>query len=431
MKRSPHSPEPISPQLPRIEIVTVGDEVLVGEIVNTNAAFLGKKLAEVGIDIGWMSVVGDNHEAITDAFTLAKSRSRAVIITGGLGPTPDDLTKPCLAEFMGDKIVFKKTLFDQVKERFKKMGKRFPAASLNQAEFPERAREIPNPYGTAAGIHYTGDNCEWFSLPGVPLEMRNMTENYVIPRLREIGMGGRIGIRMLRTCGIGESYLMEKLNDLDKASELVEVAFLPCFHGVDLKLTGRGDNIEDIDKRLNEAERLLMPDLASHLFASGNESLVDVTSRIARERGLKIAVAESCTGGLIAKMFTDLPGSSDIFYGGAVTYANEAKTEFVNVPAELIDRYGAVSDEVARAMAEGLRKRTGVDITAAVTGIAGPGGGTDEKPAGLTYIAVADKNGCTVQKFNFLWDRDVNRKRTAENAVRLLRDHMMNLDSAN
>jgi len=406
-----------------IELISIGDEILQGQIVNTNAAFIADRLTQNGIPTARMTIVGDQCETILDAFKRAAGRAQAVIITGGLGPTPDDLTKPCLVEFFGDKLIFREDLLVKVKDRFAARGLEMPETSRNQAEFPAGAREIPNPNGTAVGIHYSRDGVEWFALPGIPMEMRAMVDDYVIPRLQELGLGQRVAIRVLRTTGIGESFLMQQMIRLTDAAMLVEVAFLPCVFGVDLKLTACGESPGDNERRLDQAEELLLPDLEPYFYARGSETLPEVVGRMARESGLRIAVAESCTGGLIAKWLTDMPGSSDFFERGVVCYSNESKIELLGIPRELIARHGAVSKEVAEAMAAGLLKRSRASLAVSVTGIAGPGGGTCEKPVGLTYLAVADHGGCEGFKFQFGQSRDANRKRAAAAALKLLFNH--------
>jgi nicotinamide-nucleotide amidase len=303
-----------------------------------------------------------------------------------------------------------------------------PESNLSQAEFPTRAREISNPYGTATGIHYSMGGKEWFALPGVPAEMRRMMNDYVLVRLRESGFAGNVRVRVLRTASIGESNLMDRLNRLDDAARLVEIAFLPREYGVDVKLTARGAEEGILEDRLRQAENLLLPDLKDHLFGRDRETLPEAVGKLAKEKGVRIAVAESCTGGLISKLFTDIPGSSDYFDRGIVTYSNDSKTDLLGIPAEMIEEHGAVSEEVAAAMAQGMLQRSAADLTASVTGIAGPGGGTEEKPVGLVYIGIADEKRLEVRRFRFLFERDLNRKRTAMTVLKLLYDRIKNLD---
>ncbi len=411
-----------------LEIITIGDEVLMGQVVNTNAAYIGRRLTESGMEAGWMTTIGDNRQQILHALRRANARADGVIITGGLGPTPDDLTKPVLAEFFRDRLELREHLLENVRRRFEERGVEMPESNLSQAEFPRRAKEIPNPYGTAVGIHYKRGEKEWFALPGVPAEMKRMMEDYVLPRLQETGFAGKVKVRVLRTAGIGESNLMDLLQRFDEAASLVEVAFLPREYGVDVKLTARGDDESLLEDRIRQAEDLLLPDLAEHLFGRDRETLPEAVGKLARAKGVRIAVAESCTGGLISKLFTDIPGSSDYFERGVVTYSNRSKTDLLGVPAEMIERRGAVSEEVAAAMAQGLLRRSAADLTASVTGIAGPGGGTEEKPVGLVYIGIADKEHLEVHRFRFLFERDLNRKRTAMTALKLLYDRIKNLD---
>ncbi|MBU0517963.1 competence/damage-inducible protein A [bacterium] len=410
------------------EIITIGDEVLMGQIVNTNASFIGQMMTEAGISVGWMTTIGDDRQQLLHAFRLAETRAKAIIITGGLGPTPDDITKPCLVEYLQDTLEFREDLLGRVTKRFTDRGFEMPETSRNQAEFPKSATVIDNPHGTASGIHYSRAGKEWFALPGVPLEMQHMIESYVVPRLQDIGLGGQVEVSIYRTAGIGESHLKEELSNFQQAQELVEVAFLPKYFGVDLKLTARGADQNEIRQRLTNAEALLEPDLLPHVYGRDTETLAEAVGKLAIEKGVRIATAESCTGGMIAKLFTDISGSSQYFERGAVTYSNEAKKEMLGVPEQLLNDHGAVSEEVAIAMATGLLERCPADITVSVTGIAGPTGGTEEKPVGLVYIGIADKNGSDVKQFRFISDRDLNRKRSALAAVKFLYERIKNLD---
>jgi nicotinamide-nucleotide amidase len=414
----------------RVEIIIIGDEVLMGQVVNTNATYLGQKLTEAGVRVGWMTVVGDQRQPILHAFRTAQERADAVIITGGLGPTPDDYTKTCLVEFFQDKLIFKNDLLRKVQERFTLRGLIMPDTSRNQAEFPSGAVEIPNPDGTATGIHYSRKGREWFALPGVPFEMEKMVDSYVIPQLKKSETDQRVGVRILRTTGIGESFLLEAMSRLKEAQAISEIAFLPKICGVDLKITVTRDSDDEVVKRLNQVESMLRPDIEKYIYATGIDSIPEVVGWLAKAKGIRLAVAESCTGGLVAKLFTDVPGSSTYFDRGVVTYSNRAKTDLLGVSENLIATYGAVSSEVATAMAEGLLKRSDAALVASVTGIAGPDGGTEQKPIGLVYIGIADDKKTTTHEFRFGRDRKINRYRTAYAAIKLLHDRIKSLDSS-
>ena len=412
-----------------VEIITVGDEILTGQVVNTNAAYIGERLTAAGIPVEWMTVVRDQRQPLLDAFATAAARAKVILVTGGLGPTPDDVTKPCLVEFFNDKLVLREDLLKKVEKWFIDRGLKLPEVSRGQAEFPASASEIPNPNGTATGIHYSRDGREWFALPGVPYEMQAMIEDYVLPRLLKIGLGGQVVIRILRTSGIGESFLLERMTRFNEAASLVDVAFLPRYFGVDVKLSSRGAEPTEVEWRLKEAEKLLLPDIEEYLYGYDSETLPQVVGGLLREKVFRVAVAESCTGGLIAKLITDVPGSSDYFDRGAVTYSNQAKTELLGVPTSMIEDSGAVSASVAESMARGLLERSNADVTVSVTGIAGPTGGTPQKPVGLVYIAIADRSACQAHELRFIGDRDTIRKRTAAAALKLLYDRVKNLDS--
>lgn len=413
----------------RVEIITIGDEVLTGWIIDNNASFIAERLTLAGLSVGWMTAIGDDRRQIIETIKRAKSRAAAAVVTGGLGPTPDDLTKSCLVDFFGDRLVLRKDLLEKVKKRFADRKLPFPETSRNQAEFPQKAQMISNPIGTATGIYYHSDDFELFALPGVPQEMRTMLVDSVIPILSKSEVIEKIYIRILRTSGIGESFLLEQIKRLKEAEKLVIVAFLPNYFGVDVKLAARGSKAQIIKEQLKTAVDLLLPDLQPYHYGYDQETLPEVLGHLARTKGVRIAVAESCTGGLVAKLLTDIPGSSNYFDCGLVTYTNEAKSQLLGVPEQLIETEGAVSAAVAEAMAVNLLNKSRAHITASVTGIAGPTGATANKPVGLVYIAVADKENCQVREFRFLGNRQMNRERSAFTVIRLLYDRIKSLDS--
>lgn len=409
-----------------IEIIVIGDEVLLGQIQDTNSAWIARRLANEGTPVQRISVVGDNEKDINELFHKAFHRSDIVLITGGLGPTHDDLTKPLIAKFFDLPIVFRNDLLEQVRESYRRRQLKFIETSRSQAEFPEGATPIPNALGTAPGIWIERQGRTFGAMPGVPTEMRAMMTDFVLPRLRKRRKATITLFRTLHTYGIKEASLYEKLDNRQQVLEHAKLAFLPSANGVKMRLTVEAPTELEAEGKLNEAEELLRNRLGNWIYAVGEDVTIErgVGERL-KDRGLKIAVAESCTGGLLAKKLTDTPGSSAWFERGWVTYSNEAKNELLGVPMELIKDHGAVSAEVAEAMAEGALRASRANIAVSITGVAGPDGGTAEKPVGLVYIGIADARGVEHHRFIFDKDRGVNRTRSVASALMLLMDRLI------
>ena len=408
-----------------VEIIAIGDEILLGQVQDTNSAWIARRFASEGTPIGRISVVGDDEKAINDLFYKAYHRSDVILITGGLGPTHDDLTKPLIAKFFDLPIVFRNDLLEQVRESYRRRQLKFLEASRTQAEFPEGAVPMPNPHGTAPGIWIEKQGRVFAAMPGVPVEMRAMVSDFVIPRLRKRRKSSITRFRTLHTYGIKEAALYEKLDNRQQVLEHAKLAFLPSQSGVRMRLTAEAPTELEAEGRLNEAEELLRSRLGAYIYAVGEEvSLERGVGERLKARGLKVAVAESCTGGLLAKKLTDTSGSTAWFERGWVTYSNEAKNELLGVPMELIEKHGAVSAEVAEAMAQGALERSHANMTVSITGVAGPTGGSEEKPVGLVYIGIADARGTEHHRFIFDTDRTVNRNRSVATALTLLMDRL-------
>lgn len=406
--------------IPRAEIVVIGNEVTSGLVLDTNSNSICNRLLTVGIDVSRVTSVGDAREHIIDAVRQALERVDIVITTGGLGATHDDITKQVLAEmfqsgFKKDPVVEK-----MVRDIFAARGQVVPPNAYSQCDVPEKAEILYNEKGTAPGFLFRNDMKRVYVLPGVPLEMEYLTGKYILPQLAPLGKM-RIGHRIIKTTGISESGLWEKIGPADPLEKIVTVASLPSHLGVRIRLSAWGEKQEEIDKKLDEAEKFLQARVASHIYGRDDESLEEIVGNLLRCKKLRLAVAESCTGGLIGHRLTNVPGSSDYFMEGAITYSNQAKADRLGVSAGLLRQYGAVSREVALAMAEGIRKTAGIDIGLAVTGIAGPTGSSEEKPVGLTFIAVSDKSGSHCEQFQFHQDRVRNKERAAQAALNLLR----------
>ncbi len=408
----------------KIELVTIGDELLLGFTIDTNAAYIARHLADIGVEIERRTTVGDEATQIAAAVRDGLDRAGAVITTGGLGPTSDDLTKPSIAVLFGREMRFDEEHFAWMAERWRtRFGREIPAANRQQAMIPEGATKLRNNHGSAPGIWLEDDLGHWVAmLPGVPREMRGMLDDTLLPMLRARVGGDRVVRSLtLRTTGLAESLIAERVAAIPGGVPEASLAYLPNVDGVDLRLTVRGLPAAEADRRLDAAAGRLRAAFDADLYGDGDTDLAAAVLDTCRERGLRIAVGESCTGGMVGERLTRIPGASDVFVGGAIAYANEIKTSLLGVPAATIRAHGAVSEPVARAMATGARERTGAGIGLAVTGIAGPDGGTPEKPVGTVWIA-ADVAGDVRAVPLHLWgDRQEVRQRAAQAALNLVR----------
>ena len=370
-----------------VELLTIGTELLLGFTVDTNAAHIARALGEIGVRVVRRATVYDRGEDIRDAVREALARTGAVITTGGLGPTRDDVTKRAVADLFDAPLEFDEAIWQALVERFARMGRIAPAVNRLQAEVPRGATVLPNRWGTAPGLWLEGEPGIAIMLPGVPREMRMLLEHELVPRLAARSGDRVIRSRMVRTTGIPESLLAERLGDIDDRVAPLTLAYLPGYDGVDLRLTAWDATAADVDPALAAGVALLRERAGDHVYGEGDADLAAVLLEAARERGIRIAVAESCTGGLVGKRLTDTPGSSDVFVGGVIAYDNAVKLAMLDIPAELLETHGAVSGEVAGAMAIGAARRFEVRLAIAVTGVAGPGGGTEAKPVGTVWLA--------------------------------------------
>jgi len=406
-----------------VEIVTIGDELLVGQVVNTNAAYLAKHLTVLGLEVEWITTVGDAAANLKAALARALQRSEIVIMTGGLGPTHDDITRSVAAEYFESGFVYSPEILDKLKRAFAARGIKMSAVNEVQAQVPEKARIIDNPVGTAPGLLFEQDGKRCVILPGVPAEMRAMCEATVFPMLE--GKGRTIVQKTIRTTGIPESNLFERLGDINELEKLAKVAFLPKSAGVDVRLTAKGGDPRDCEARLAAAVQIIQQKVGEYIYGYEDEELEEAVARRFFETQKTVAVAESCSGGLLANKLTNIPGSSAYFERGVVAYSNQAKMALLGVPAETLEKFGAVSAETAVAMAEGIRKASGADFGVSTTGIAGPTGGTPEKPVGLVYIGFAKADGSYSKKLSFINDRITNKERMVQVALNLLRKELV------
>lgn len=407
------------------EIFCIGTEVLIGDIVNTNAAYIARRLSESGINVYYHSVCGDNNGRMKECLDLALSRSDLVITTGGLGPTYDDITKEMVAEKFGLPLILNEEILARLEGYFAKSGRVMTENNKKQAYIPEGAHIFSNMFGTADGIAVTKDNKTVIMLPGPPREMKPMLDNQVIPYLAantdHILVSSNVNI-----FGMGESSVENALADLMKTSTNPTVAPY-CGNGeVRLRVTARGKNEAEAKAIIAPIVDKIKEVIGNFVYGVDVPSIESVVVEKLKERNMTVAFAESCTGGLISKRITDVPGASEVFGFGFCTYANEAKMKILGVKEETLAAHGAVSEETASEMAQGALNVSGANVAVAVTGIAGPGGGTEEKPVGLVYMGVATKDGVTVKKLLLAQhkghDRDFVRTLTASNAFKAILD---------
>jgi nicotinamide-nucleotide amidase len=402
-----------------LELVTIGTELLLGQTVDTNSAFAGVELAAAGVRVVRRTAVGDTPEAIRGAVAEALARTGAVLTTGGLGPTRDDISKAVVAELFQAPVEFRQEIWDRLLERYQRFGRTPSPSNRTQAEMPRGATELRNQWGSAPGIWLEGAPGLVVMLPGVPREMRNLLTHEVLPRLATRGGAKVVRSRTLRTTGIPESILGERVADLEPTLAPLTLAYLPDLGSVDLRLTAWDLPADEADRRLAQGIALLRERAGHHAYGEGNTDLADVVLRASRERGVTIATAESCTGGLVGGRLTATAGSSDVVVGGIIAYANEVKERALAVPATLLAEHGAVSGPVAEAMAVGAARSLGASLTIAVTGIAGPGGGTAEKPVGTTWFATHYQGRTESVRQVLFGERDEVRARAAQVALYL------------
>ena len=408
----------------KLEVLTIGTELLLGYTVDTNAAELGRALAAAGAEITRRTTVADRPEAIRAGVVEALERTGFVIATGGLGPTRDDMTKTVVAELLDKRLVLDEGVLASIEARFQRMGRPMPASNRTQAEIPEGATILPNPRGTAPGLWVEDARGRIVVLlPGVPREMRGLLVEEVLPRIvaRQGGSRRVVLSRTVRTTGVSESALAERVGPIEPEIAPLTLAYLPSVEGVDLRVTAWGLEPKDADARLAAVIQRLKAAVGEHGYGEDEADLAAVVLDALRKGRHRLAVAESCTGGMIGERITNIPGASDTFIGGVVAYADVIKTAALKVPLETLEAYGAVSEATVRAMAEGAQRLFSADCTIAVTGIAGPGGGTPEKPVGTVWLAARKHTTTRVVTRVLPGERDDVRRRAAQAGLDLLR----------
>jgi nicotinamide-nucleotide amidase len=415
-----------------VEIVTIGDELLLGATVDTNAVFIATALSEVGVQVVRRATVGDTEEAIADAVQQALERTGAVITTGGLGPTADDLTRPVLAKLFGRELHEDASIVAALQELWRTRGRGgvLPPSNLQQALVPDGAEILVNRQGTAPGLKLTDAQGRWVAMfPGVPRELRAMVVEHLVPWLGAQAGDRVLRSRYVRTTGIAESALADKLGAMKRRVESLPLAYLPGWDGVDLRVTAADMSASEASAKLDAAVEQLRQAAGTHAYAVDRVSMPETVLAMARAHGDTIAVAESCTGGLLGTRLTDVPGSSDVVHGGVIAYANHVKEQELGVSSDDIATHGAVSEPVAVQMARGVRGLTGATIGVGITGVAGPDGGTPEKPVGTVWIAVDVRGEVRAIRSVFIGDRPEIRHRATQSALDMIRRALLVLAS--
>lgn len=404
------------------EILTIGDEILFGQIVDTNSQWMGTELSNAGIRVVRTTTVGDVTEHIITAFAEAEKRADIILITGGLGPTSDDLTKPCLAEYFNCEMQIHGEALAEVTEFFTSRGRALTEVNRLQASLPVCCEKITNRLGTAPGMWFERKGKVFVSMPGVPHEMKTMMSEIIIPKLIKKFRTPAIHHTVIRTVGIGESFLAEKISSWEQSlPQHIKLAYLPGYGEVKLRLTATGSAMSQLKKESELLVDALKPIAGEYIYGFGNDPLEVFIGNMLRGKKLTLSVAESCTGGQVAHLITSVPGSSDYFRAGIVAYANEVKVNDLGVRPETLERYGAVSEATVKEMASRVREKFNTDIGVSTSGIAGPGGGTADKPVGTVWIAYADKDQVVARQLKLSKNRMINIRVASINALNLIR----------
>ncbi|MFH0839144.1 MAG: competence/damage-inducible protein A [Candidatus Omnitrophota bacterium] len=404
------------------EILNIGTELLLGYTIDINSAYLSQKLSTIGIDVFYRITVGDNKKRILAALEIARSRADIIITNGGLGPTVDDITLDVISKFTSKKLIFNKDIVENIEHHFKNRNIVMPECNRRQAYIPEGALIIKNSVGTAPGIILKNNNVILIALPGPPSEMRPMVDNFVIPYLKkEFGLNTIIKSKTIKIVGLPESKVNEKVKDVLKRKPPTTVGIYAHPYQIDLRITTKAQTEQNADKNIKKIERILKSRLKGYIFGYDNETLEEVVGKLLLKNKKTISIAESCTGGLLSNRITDISGSSQYFKLGAVVYSNESKIRDLGVSKEILWKYGAVSKETARALAENIRIKGKTDIGLGITGIAGPTGATKTKSVGLVYIGLSTPRKTVCKKYNFIGDRLTIKLKSTDAALEMVR----------
>lgn len=408
----------------KVEIITTGDEIMGGVTLDTNFHWAAEKLVGLGFDLRFHTTVGDDEENITEAFRTATKRAQAVIVSGGLGPTSDDLTAAVASRFFGVPLELNSVALDMIENRFNERGYRFSEINKKQAYVPQGSKILKNFWGTAPGFQFEKEGVIFFFLPGVPKEFKAMIEEYVIPELeRRSTERKKYKTRMIKTFGLRESEVAERIHGVER--EGIRIGYRPHFPEVHIRISGYADTEDEAEKLVSRTVEEIASRLSEYVFSNDEATLEEVVGKLLSQKKLTIAIAESCTGGLVSNRITNVPGSSNYFERGIVSYSNESKIEILEVPKELIESVGAVSAEVVEAMAEGIRKLAHSDIGIAISGIAGPGGGTEAKPVGTVFIGISHEKEVSSRRFQFKGTREEIKLISSEVALDRIRKFIL------
>lgn len=404
------------------ELISIGDEILYGQTLDTNSHYISAELDKLGIRVHRKVTVADSREAIMKAFKEAEVNADIIIITGGLGPTKDDLTKPLLAEYFDSGMKLHEDILEDLRERFAKRGRELNELNEGQAELPEKCKPIENKYGTAPGMWFEKDGKVFISMPGVPSEMKYMMEDTILPRFKEMYQTPVLIHKMVKTVGIPESILAEKLEDWENnLPKEIKLAYLPGLKQVKMRLTASGQDEQHLQDLIEEEVNKLYQLVGKYIYGTDDSNLAGKVGELLLQQNKTIAVAESCTGGQIAHLITANAGSSTYYRGGINPYHNDLKINVLGIKTETIEKHGAVSEQTVKEMAERVREIFGADIGISTSGVAGPGGGSEEKPVGTVWVALADGQNTQTKLYHFQFDRAGNIEMTSNSLLNLVR----------
>lgn len=410
----------------RAEIISIGDEILYGQTLDTNSHWISGQLDNLGIQVSRKITIGDTKEEILTAFKEAETRTDIILITGGLGPTNDDLTKPCLVEYFDTQLIRNEGMLENITNLFESRGREMSELNKAQADLPANCTPILNAIGTAPGMWFERNGKVFVSMPGVPYEMKRMMTDTILPKLNTNFVKGGIHHRMIRTIGIPESKLAEMIQEWEaNLPSEIKLAYLPTMGSVKLRLTAKGNDEAALSKAMQHHIDKVLPVIEKYVYGFDGDEIEQAIGKMLLKKGFKLSVAESCTGGFLSHKITSVPGSSAWFNGSFVPYSNQLKNEQLNVPMKIIEQHGAVSEPVVLALAENVRKAFKTEVGVSISGIAGPSGGTPDKPVGTVWIGYSDTTKTVAKKFQFTKDRSININYSAIAALNMIR---INLD---
>ncbi|MEQ8909208.1 MAG: competence/damage-inducible protein A [Vicingaceae bacterium] len=406
-----------------VELITIGDEILIGQTVDTNSAWMAKQFNALGINVSKINSIKDEREAILEELAAAFQRSQLIITTGGLGPTKDDITKQVLCDFFDTALVRNQAVLDRIEAYFQSRGREILETNRQQADLPESAEVLDNLMGTASGMWFEKKGKVVVSLPGVPYEMKHLMQEQVLPKVKAKYKLPKIHHHTVMTEGVGESFLAEMVKDWENSlpNEGIKIAYLPSPGIVKVRLTAEGKDLDDLKEKVSRKAKELNALVPQYIFGENDIRPEEAIAQMLKEQQKTVATAESCTGGYLAHLFTSIPGSSDYFQGSVISYSNQLKMNLLEVSSESLDKYGAVSQAVVEQMARHARQKMNTDYALATSGVAGPDGGSDEKPVGTVWIALASAEGVFAKRFQFEQNRERNIQRSALAAIGMLR----------